>query len=110
MAPRSWAVVLERALARLRESLEHSDPRVLELESVLTAIRNMPLRSETAPERVQERQREKEIVKQRLAALTGVSSEVREAIDAALRRVNGSPAIHGASTSSRPFSTIRPIA
>jgi (1->4)-alpha-D-glucan 1-alpha-D-glucosylmutase len=91
VAPRSWSVVLERVLVRLRETLEPSDPRVLELESVLTAIRNMPLRSETTPERVQERQREKEIVKQRLAALAGVSSEVREAIDQALGFINGTP-------------------
>jgi (1->4)-alpha-D-glucan 1-alpha-D-glucosylmutase len=91
VAPRSWPIVLERVLARLRTSLEPSDPQVLELESVLTAIRNMPLRSETAPERVQERQREKEIAKQRLAALAGASSVVRDAIDETLRLVNGSP-------------------
>jgi (1->4)-alpha-D-glucan 1-alpha-D-glucosylmutase len=91
VAPRSWPVVLERVVGRLRESLAASDPRILELESVLTAIRNMPLRSETSPERVQERQREKEIVKQRLAALAAVSSEVGDAVDHTLRLVNGSP-------------------
>lgn len=89
LAPKSWRVILEPPLERLRARLDPRDPRLLEFESILTALRNLPGRTEMAPDRVRERQREKEIIKGRLAALAGAAPEVREEIEASLRDLNG---------------------
>ncbi len=89
LAPKSWKMILEPPLERLRARLDPRDPCLMELESILTAIRNLPDRSETDPERVRERQREKEVIKGRLAALIGASPPVREEVDASLRDLNG---------------------
>ncbi len=91
LGPKTWSHVLEPALATLRAALGEAHSAVLELESVLTALRHLPSRSETLPERVRERMREKEIVKSRLAALASGEAAFREAVEAALRGINGSP-------------------
>ncbi|HUG55271.1 MAG TPA: malto-oligosyltrehalose synthase [Vicinamibacteria bacterium] len=88
MAPRAWPVVLGPVLDRLKAERGESDAAVLELESILTAIAHLPLRSETAPDRVRERQREKEIIKRRLAAVASAPT-AEAALDAALADLNG---------------------
>jgi (1->4)-alpha-D-glucan 1-alpha-D-glucosylmutase len=98
LAPKSWPIVLENALDVLRASLigessdaasaVASDDTVL-LESILTAIRYLPTREDLDPVRLEERMREKEVIKSRLAALLEESQAARRAIVAALERVNG---------------------
>jgi (1->4)-alpha-D-glucan 1-alpha-D-glucosylmutase len=89
VAPKAWTQVLEPALLAVRGRLGESDPRVLELESIVTAINHLPLRTETGPEKVQERAREKEIIKRRLGEIIESSEAVREAVDASLVELNG---------------------
>ena len=89
LAPRTWTAMLEPAVVRLRESLGPADDRVLELESIVTALHHLPAPDETDETKVQERQREKEVVKRRLAALVDGSQPVRQAIDASLEDING---------------------
>jgi (1->4)-alpha-D-glucan 1-alpha-D-glucosylmutase len=89
VAPRTWPLLLGPALERLKASLGEDHACVLELESILTAITHLPLRSETAPERVRERQREKEILKRRLAALVAATPAAESALAAALAELNG---------------------
>jgi (1->4)-alpha-D-glucan 1-alpha-D-glucosylmutase len=89
LAPRSWALVLDQMLQTMREHLGTSHDQVLELESILTAISYLPARDETDPQRIHERQREKEIVKRRLAALVDSSQIAHAALDTALHAVNG---------------------
>ena len=60
-----------------------------EYQSILTAIGHLPPRSETDPEKVAERQREKEVIKRRLAALTEEYPAVREFIEANVALFNG---------------------
>ena len=60
---------------------ERTTPALIELKSVLTAVRNLPGSSETEPDRVDERQREKEVIKRRLAALADQSQPIRDWID-----------------------------
>jgi (1->4)-alpha-D-glucan 1-alpha-D-glucosylmutase len=67
------------------------DVTLTELESILTAIRHLPSRTETEPARVRERQREKGIVSRRLADLLGQSAPVRQAVDEVLCALNGHP-------------------
>jgi len=90
LAPKTVPTILEPAGAALAASLGTADARVLELESIATAFRNLPGRDELDPERVAERQREKEVAKRRLATLAG-DAAVAAAIDAELARLNGTP-------------------
>ncbi|HXV49068.1 MAG TPA: malto-oligosyltrehalose synthase, partial [Candidatus Binatia bacterium] len=64
-------------------------PHLLELQSILTAIGHLPPRTEADPEKLEERRREKEIVKRRIATLYQDSAEVRGHIDSAMHQFNG---------------------
>jgi (1->4)-alpha-D-glucan 1-alpha-D-glucosylmutase len=88
LAPKSWPYVLEPALGRLRAVRDADDADVLELESILTALAHLPSRTDLAPERLRERQREKRIIKRRLAALLAASADARDAVDASLAALN----------------------
>jgi (1->4)-alpha-D-glucan 1-alpha-D-glucosylmutase len=57
--------------------------------SVITAFKNIPDRNEPCPERIQERNREKEIAKKRLSELASHSGAVREFVESRVRIFNG---------------------
>jgi (1->4)-alpha-D-glucan 1-alpha-D-glucosylmutase len=89
LAPKSWPIVLESALEALRaRSTEAADDTVL-LESILTAIHYLPTRLELDMTRLEERMREKEVIKSRLSTLMDQSELVSQAIAAALEEING---------------------
>ena len=54
-----------------------TDGHVLELESIITAISHLPPREDTDLAEVRERQREKEVIRRRVAALVEDSDVVR---------------------------------
>ncbi len=85
LGPGTWHHLLRPALARLGEG--HAD--AVELESILTALRYLPDRQQTSPEKIRERQREKEVAKQRLGALALRSLAVRAALEAVVEEFNG---------------------
>ena len=89
IAPRTYDNILGRWLDRLTENLGKDYPSVLEFQSILTAIGHLPARTESDPEKLEERRREKEIIKRRIASLYTESVEVREAIDLPVREFNG---------------------
>jgi (1->4)-alpha-D-glucan 1-alpha-D-glucosylmutase len=89
VAPRTWTWILQPALENVREHLGESHPNVMELESIITALSHLPLRTETDPALVRERQREKEVIKGRLSALVENCAEMQTAIDASLADLNG---------------------
>ncbi|MGH7915092.1 MAG: malto-oligosyltrehalose synthase [Candidatus Binataceae bacterium] len=89
LAPRTWTTVLETALARLENELGESSRESLEMASIVTALNHLPLRTETDAARVRERQREKEIVKERLAALMETNAAVRLAVETSIADLNG---------------------
>jgi (1->4)-alpha-D-glucan 1-alpha-D-glucosylmutase len=91
VAPRSIPHILEPALGELRAALGEHDASVLEMESILTALGHLPLRSETDRAKVRERLREKEVGKRRLAALAEGSADVRRALARSLAELNGRP-------------------
>jgi (1->4)-alpha-D-glucan 1-alpha-D-glucosylmutase len=93
LAPRSWAVVLEPALAELKEKLGDGDEHVLELESILTALSHLPPNQETDETKIRERQREKEVIRKRLAALADSSLDARRAIENSRQQINGTKGI-----------------
>jgi (1->4)-alpha-D-glucan 1-alpha-D-glucosylmutase len=89
LGPKSLTTLFEQALSRL--VLAEDDLNRHELESLLSAIRHLPERSETKLELKKERAREKEVIKRRLYALWYASEPVRTAFLLALEQLNGSP-------------------
>jgi (1->4)-alpha-D-glucan 1-alpha-D-glucosylmutase len=89
LAPRSWTWILESVQEDLTRERAEAHRDITELASIITALGHLPLRTETDPARVRERQREKEVIKTRLAALTEASPDVRSAIEATLIKLNG---------------------
>ncbi|MBX7113367.1 MAG: glycogen debranching protein GlgX [Myxococcaceae bacterium] len=89
-SPRTYGPILSRALEGT--SLAAADPDRLELESIITAIGHLPVAAEAEADAAQrsERDREKEIIKRRLATLIERSTAVAEAIDGALKAINPS--------------------
>jgi (1->4)-alpha-D-glucan 1-alpha-D-glucosylmutase len=86
--PKSMEPLLERAVLAL--DMPEDDPRRQELESIVTGLRNLPASTETDPDKVHERAREKEVLKRRLGAICE-DDAVRAVVDAELERVNGRP-------------------
>jgi (1->4)-alpha-D-glucan 1-alpha-D-glucosylmutase len=93
LAARSWSLILRPALAELKDRLGNNDEAVLELESILTALSHLAPADQRDQERVRERQREKEVLKRRLAVLAETSEAARDAIEASLRKINGSKGV-----------------
>ena len=91
VAPQSYALILEQRRDALATFLGEAPEPLAEYDSILTAIRNLPLRSETDPARVAESQREKEVIKRRLAALTEANPSVRVFLEDTVRLCNGTP-------------------
>jgi (1->4)-alpha-D-glucan 1-alpha-D-glucosylmutase len=72
----------------LRDIGENSDEGI-EFLSILTAIRHLPGRQVSDPLELAERDREKEVIKRRLAALTGRCPRVLEHVQRAVTTLNG---------------------
>src|SRR5271165_5709897 len=82
-------MLLEPALAKLRDRLDPAHQYVAELESILTAVNHLPGQTESDEAKIRERLREKEIIKRRLSGLGEASPDVAGAIQAALVEING---------------------
>ncbi|XXF79584.1 malto-oligosyltrehalose synthase [Myxococcaceae bacterium GXIMD 01537] len=91
VAPREYARILGEGLPRLEERLGPEHAHLVELQSIITAIEHLPPRTERAREKVVERNREKEVIKRRLAALATGSADVAACIEASLAAFNGTP-------------------
>ncbi len=91
VAPRTYARPLGHAAEGLGAELGPESPALAEYHSILTAIRNLPDRLEREPARVAERQREKEVIKRRLAHLCEVSPQVLAHIGRSVEHFNGMP-------------------
>jgi len=89
IAPDTYAKILGDQLDRLAERMGGDHGGLQELRSILTALEHLPGRTETEPRRIEERLREKEVVKRRLAALTKESPEIRDHVEETVRRFNG---------------------
>jgi (1->4)-alpha-D-glucan 1-alpha-D-glucosylmutase len=89
--PRQYARILRHRLPELEKTLGKDDPHLQELLSIGTACDNLPHRTDVEPAKVEERHREKEIVKRRLAALMEASSAVRAFVETNVREFNGTP-------------------
>ena len=89
IAPRPSTMILSHRLGDLEYTLGPEHPHFLEFRSILTALHHLPLRTETDREKLIERNREKEIIKKRLAALTATCAEVWAFVDENVCFFNG---------------------
>jgi len=89
--PRTWVRILNIALLTLESQLTEEDAGLTEFQSILTALRNLPMRDDDEAERIKERQREKEVCKRRLRTLVESNSLFLDAINAAIGELNGQP-------------------
>jgi (1->4)-alpha-D-glucan 1-alpha-D-glucosylmutase len=89
--PRQTPLVYRIGLDALEARLGAADPDVLELRSILAALQHLPPYTVSTGAAIEERQREKEIARRRLAALTARAPAIRAHIDAAVAAANGTP-------------------
>jgi (1->4)-alpha-D-glucan 1-alpha-D-glucosylmutase len=93
IAPGSCAQILEPMLEEMKAAHDEHHPHVLEMESIITALRHLPRRDDTSPEKVRERQREKEIIKRRIDMLLTEGDKARRILDRSLRELNGTKGV-----------------
>ncbi|MGZ3480379.1 MAG: malto-oligosyltrehalose synthase, partial [Myxococcaceae bacterium] len=89
--PRAYQDVLGPDVDQVGAQLGESHPDFVEIQSILTGLRNLPSRGDTSPDKVLERSREKEVLKRRLGALVSSSPVVAEHLRTNLERLNGHP-------------------
>ncbi len=89
IAPGTYRHILELALENLADA--KGEEFYAELQSILTALEYLPRRSETDPERIEERAREKEIIKRRLERRCSEAPRLVRALEKALVQINGIP-------------------
>ena len=89
--PRSYVHVLSWRLDELAKTLPARDPALDELKSILSMLKHMPSRHEQVPEKMEERRREKEVAKRRVAALCKESEPVRRHLEENVVQFNGTP-------------------
>src|SRR5438132_3012104 len=89
IAPGTYRHILE--IARQNLAKYRQEDFYAEFQSILTALEYLPKRTETNPQRIAERVREKEIVKRRLERRCEEAPQVQQAIEKAMRQINGTP-------------------
>ncbi|MGE5172476.1 MAG: malto-oligosyltrehalose synthase, partial [Betaproteobacteria bacterium] len=89
LEPRTYVLILEHRLAELQASLPEGHADIAELLSIITALKHLPTPTETDTAKIEERYREKEVIKRRLSTLTSASPEVRAHIEENVRLFNG---------------------
>ncbi|TFG87005.1 MAG: malto-oligosyltrehalose synthase, partial [Gemmatimonadales bacterium] len=87
--PRSLPSLLRHEIEALQARFDHADSDLREFLSILTELGNLPSVRETDPVCVAERQREKEVARDRLDRLAQHSWRIREHIEACVRFFNG---------------------
>ncbi len=89
--PRKTPLVLGHDLGPLESALGGDSPALREFLSILTALRNLPAYTRRDADEILERQREKEVARERLARLAESDPAVREHIAGAVAALNGRP-------------------
>ena len=88
--PRQSPRVLGLEVDRLEQELG-SDPALREFLSILTALQNLPSFNEQDATRIVERQREKEVARERLARLVAESPPIAQYVERVVQVANGVP-------------------
>ena len=91
ISPRSGAQILRHRLAALQAEIPDTERDMREYLSIITALGHLPFYTETAPEKVAERQREKEVTRERLQRLLASSQRLRRFVEDNVTIFNGQP-------------------
>jgi (1->4)-alpha-D-glucan 1-alpha-D-glucosylmutase len=89
VSPESSLLCLQHRLEELEQALGKESTEFMEYRSILTALGHLPPRAETEKTKTEERGREKEVIKRRLAALTESCSAVGQFIQRNVTIFNG---------------------
>jgi (1->4)-alpha-D-glucan 1-alpha-D-glucosylmutase len=87
--PCTWNTILTFNQEKLIQNLEESDPHWQEYQSIITALSHLPSRTETDPERIAERYREKDVIRRRLATVIADSQILHQFLLENIRLING---------------------
>jgi len=87
--PRTYPQILQLNQARLEQKLGAEHPLLSDFGSLITALRNLPARSETREERIKERRRDKEVHKHRLGQIVRERPELLQFIEESVAIFNG---------------------
>lgn len=89
IAPGTYRFILSLALEKLAPFKDQDF--YADFQSILTALEYLPRHTETDPEKIAERAREKEVIKRRLERRCQEAPQVEQAINEAVRQINGRP-------------------
>lgn len=85
----TYPLILERNILRLEERQGSNDPVFQEFKSLINSFQKLPSRKEKSPEQIQERERDKEIFKRRLAELVHRAPWLQDFIQENVGEING---------------------
>ncbi len=91
LVPKSYELILNQRLEELQTVLAEDSAHMIELLSIITAVKHLPSTLETDTATMEERNREKEVIKRRINTLYRECPEIRNHLDATLRLFNGTP-------------------
>lgn len=91
IGPKTALPLLSHRLDELKAALSESSDAFLEYQSILTAIQHLPPASTRAPEEMEERQREKEVIRRRLRKVADDEPRLAEFLDRNVAEFNGTP-------------------
>jgi (1->4)-alpha-D-glucan 1-alpha-D-glucosylmutase len=89
VAAQSYPFILENSLQELEEALGPDSSNFHEYKSILKALSHLPGRNESDPQKAAEGQREKKVIKRRLAKLDEDCAAVKLFIERTVARING---------------------
>lgn len=87
--PKEYSLIIGYRLDKLVERLGADHSLLFEFQNLLTAFGHLPARASASPEKIAERNRNKEIHKRRLAELCGLSPDIPRFIEENLKEING---------------------
>jgi len=89
--PRQLRILLRHNAHQLQARLPSSDPDLAEFLSILFHLDHIPAYTESSPDSIEERKREKVVAQNRLAVLMQQSEEVRRHVESNVELFNGVP-------------------
>lgn len=89
LRPQTYIHILEHRIEDLKKSVPEDSFSIMELLSIITSLKNLPSFLETSIDKINERNREKEIAKKRIQTLYNVSIEIRSFINENIDIFNG---------------------
>lgn len=89
IAPREYPRLLRHRLSLLEAQLRPDSQDLQELTSLITAFDHLPPQEDTSTDKILERHRDQELLKRRLAALTGISLPVKQMVLDTVNDYNG---------------------